>query len=73
VLCGGMRMARVVGWALHINPTPIIVPCHRVVNKEGRLARNFGFGGESAQRELLLKEGVQFEDDGRVKREYFLK
>lgn len=38
---GNPRMARQVGWALHANRSNE-VPCHRVVNREGRLAPNFG-------------------------------
>ena len=52
---------RVVGWALHANKNSK-VPCHRVVNKEGRLAKNFAYGGEKAQREKLEKEGIGFKD-----------
>ena len=43
-LAGSPRGARAVGWALHRNPYPWVtggetpVPCHRVVNREGRLA-----------------------------------
>ena len=33
---------RSVGWALHANRDEK-TPCHRVVNREGRLAPNFGF------------------------------
>lgn len=59
-LCGNARMARQVGWALHANPRPIEVPCHRVVAKNGRLAAAFAFGGEDAQRQLLEAEGITF-------------
>ncbi len=31
----GIRSARVVGRALSINPIPIVIPCHRVVAKNG--------------------------------------
>jgi len=55
----GLKDARVIGWALHANKSPKI-PCHRVVNKEGRLARNYAFGGWKKQKEKLLKEGVGF-------------
>lgn len=59
-LCGNPRMSRQVGWALHVNPEPYVVPCHRVVNKSGRLARSFAFGGEDVQKQLLVDEGVTF-------------
>ena len=62
-LCGNNRMSRQVGWALHVNPQPYIVPCHRVVNRNGRLAPSFAFGGEEIQKQLLLAEGVQFADE----------
>lgn len=54
------RMARQVGWALHKNPTPEIIPCHRVVFADGRLSPAFAFGGENAQHTLLTNEGVTF-------------
>ena len=65
-LAGNPRMARVVGYALHQNPAPGYIPCHRVVNREGRLAPAFAFGGEEVQRALLVAEGVCFLPDGRV-------
>ena len=45
-LCGNPRMSRQVGWALHVNPEPYVIPCHRVVNCEGKLAPSFAFGGQ---------------------------
>ena len=56
---GHPRAARQVGNALHNNPTPVVVPCHRVVNREGRLAPAFAFGGVDKQAELLRSEGVE--------------
>ena len=61
-LCGNVRMSRQVGWALHVNPEPYITPCHRVVNREGRLSGGFAFGGIDVQRYLLANEGVTFID-----------
>jgi len=52
---------RVIGWALHANKDRG-VPCHRVVDRNGRLAPNFAFGGDKEQRLLLEKEGVTFKD-----------
>lgn len=54
---------RTVGTALHLNPYEEDVPCHRVVNREGRIAPGFAFGGIGAQRKLLEKEGVEFKDE----------
>ncbi len=61
-LCGNPRSSRAVGYALHVNPYPGVVPCHRVVNREGRLAPAFAFGGAQIQKELLEKEGVPVEE-----------
>ena len=66
LLAGNPRWARVVGYALHINPEPGIIPCHRVVNREGKVAPGFAFGGEGVQRQLLESEGIVFELDGRI-------
>lgn len=66
LLAGNPRWARVVGYALHVNPEPGIIPCHRVVNREGRVAPGFAFGGEGVQRQLLESEGIIFETDGRI-------
>lgn len=63
---GAPRASRQVGWALHVNPFPGIVPCHRVVFKNGSLCKGFAFGGESAQRALLQEEGIAFREDGTV-------
>ena len=66
LLAGNPRWARVVGYALHTNPAPGIIPCHRVVNREGRVAPGFAFGGEGVQRQLLEAEGIVFDSDGRI-------
>jgi methylated-DNA-protein-cysteine methyltransferase-like protein len=58
----GTRDARRVGHALHANSDPNI-PCHRVVNKDGRLAPGYAFGGPNEQRSKLMSEGVEFLDD----------
>lgn len=65
-LIGEPRKARYVGYALHVNPEPGTIPCHRIVFADGRLANGFAFGGPQAQRDLLAAEGVAFLDDGRV-------
>ncbi len=66
LLAGNPRWARVVGYALHQNPAPGIIPCHRVVNREGRVDTSFAFGGGETQREILEKEGIVFEHDGHI-------
>lgn len=57
----GLRDTRKVGWALHGNKSDQ-VPCHRVVNKDGRLAPNFAFDGAEEQRRRLEAEGVKMID-----------
>lgn len=64
--CGSPGASRAVGMALHRNPRPGEIPCHRVVNREGRLAPGFAFGGPNEQRLLLESEGVCVSADGYV-------
>ena len=63
---GNPHLSRVVGYALHANPQPGTIPCHRVVKRDGALAEGFAFGGPGRQAELLRGEGVRFTPDGRV-------
>ena len=65
-LAGRPRSARYVGYALHSNPYPGEVPCHRVVFADGRICEAFAFGGPQVQRELLEQEGVAFIDEAHV-------
>jgi len=56
--------ARAVGNALANNPFPLIVPCHRAVRSDRHLG---GYqGGIEMKRALLEKEGITFDDAGRV-------
>ena len=66
LMAGNPRWSQIVGYALHANPEPGIIPCHRIVNKEGKLAKAFAFGVENAQRDMLKREGVTFIDDNTV-------
>jgi len=56
-LLGRPRGGREVGWALHGCPDPR-VPCHRVVDRNGRLAPHF-----RQQRASLTAEGVRVRSD----------
>ena len=60
---GSPRGARQVGRLLHTNRTPIVVPCHRVVFRDGSLSSAFAHGGENIQRDWLEREGVPFAGD----------
>lgn len=59
----GTKDARRVGHALHANKEGSGVPCHRVVNKDGRLAPGYAFGGPNEQEMRLKAEGVKFLDE----------
>jgi methylated-DNA-protein-cysteine methyltransferase-like protein len=61
----GIKDARKVGWALHVNKKPE-TPCHRMVNREGRVAVSFAFGGREGQKKRLRSEGITFKDAERV-------
>ena len=63
---GSRRLSRVVGYALHVNPQPGIIPCHRVVKRDGEVSTAFAFGGANQQVELLKSEGVAFLDGSHV-------
>ena len=53
--------SRMVGRVLRYSPESASLPCHRVVNREGRTAP-----GWSLQRTLLEAEGVAFKANGHV-------
>ena len=65
-LAGNANLARTVGNALHINPDPASIPCHRVVNSKGKTAEFYAFGGADAKRKRLEAEGVVFDANGKV-------
>ena len=48
---GQPRASRAVGQALHHNPVPVIVPCHRVIGADSSLT---GFGSGIALKRALL-------------------
>ena len=48
---------RAVGSAVGRNPIPLLIPCHRVVRRDGRIGE-YGLGGTEAKRALLSAEGV---------------
>ena len=59
-MAGNPRGARAVGFVLHRNPEPGVIPCHRVVGADGSL------GGYSAgldrKRFLLDLEGIPYNE-----------
>lgn len=60
---GNKHLARAVGNILHTNPRPDLYPCYKVVNAQGKLAKNFGFGGIAEQKRRLECDGVEVVDD----------
>lgn len=68
---GKPRASRAVGAALRANPTPVVVPCHRVVGGDGGLRGYGGGAGTPRKAELLKKEGVRV-SEGRVDLSKFL-
>lgn len=65
-MLGDKRKARIVGFALHANKDPKNIPCHRVVNRFGKLAKGFAFKGQKEQQRRLKKEGVTVDKNGRI-------
>jgi deoxyribonuclease V len=63
---GDVRAARTVGMILCKNPTPITVPCHRIVYNDGDIGWYSGKGcGKEKKESILREEGVNIKD-GRV-------
>ena len=61
------RPPRLVGYALHAAPDSARLPWHRVVNAQGRISLGRGVtGGELPQRFRLEREGVVFDQTGRI-------
>ena len=58
--------ARAVGQALAQNPSPLVVPCHRVIAADGSLGGFSAEGGVELKRRLLALEGV-LTSDGRMR------
>lgn len=55
---GSPKAYRAVGSALHKNPFPILIPCHRVLSKNGN---KLLYGGGSEIKKMLLDhEGIVF-------------
>lgn len=65
-LLGSPRVARHVGFALAaLSRTDEPVPWHRVINAQGRISHR-GDVRRAAQQRLLEREGVAFDERGRV-------
>lgn len=60
-LIGRPQCSRMVGQAMFHAPEELHLPCHRVVNSQGRLVPSW-----EDQRSLLEKEGITFRKNGYV-------
>lgn len=67
----GVSNPRNVGYVLHLNPNPMLTPCHRVVHADGTLPDGYAFGGKHVQKEKLQSEGVEFISELKVKKVSF--
>ncbi len=62
----GIKNPRLVGFVLHRNIDPKNIPCHRVIRSNGKLAKGYAFGGESKQKDILIKEGIIFNQNNTI-------
>lgn len=62
---GNPRAARQVVWILHSSSGKEKLPWHRVINSKGRISLKPDYGYE-IQRELLRKEGIEFDTNDTV-------
>lgn len=58
---GNDKASRAVGMANHCNPIPVIIPCHRVIGKNGKLT---GYAGGLEKKTALLDLERSFEENG---------
>ena len=58
--------ARQVGYALHALPAGASIPWHRVVNARGEVSPRAERGSDYLQRDLLEREGIDFDERGRL-------
>lgn len=64
-----VNYARFVGLALSKNPIPVLIPCHRVIDRNLRL---HGFtGGLSLKEKLLKVEGIEIKN-GKVDKRFLV-
>ena len=51
---------RVIGRIMNKNPYPVIIPCHRVVNSNGKVG---GYAyGQDVKSNMLTKEGIKIKN-----------
>jgi len=60
--CSKPAAARAIGLAAGKNPVPLLIPCHRIVNADGRLGGFSAGGGVSLKAQMLELEGHTIEE-----------
>jgi len=53
---GAPKAARAVGGVMARNPTPLIIPCHRVIRSDGKIGGFSATGGASLKKRMLEME-----------------
>ena len=66
LIVGAGCTARMVGYCMASLPPGSDVPWQRVINRQGKISPRGAGMGAQLQRELLLQEGVEFSDAGRI-------
>lgn len=66
LIVGNGCTARMVGYCMASLPPGSAVPWQRVINRQGKISPRGAGMGAQLQRELLLQEGVEFSDTGRI-------
>lgn len=57
-MIGNRKACRAVGMAIHQNPVPVIIPCHRVIRKDGTIG---GYIGGTERKKILLDMEREYE------------
>lgn len=70
-LAGLRGHARQIGYAMAALPSDSDVPWHRVINSKGCCSPRATPGGDVRQRQLLQRERIRFDDQGRVSLEKY--
>ena len=65
-LAGIPGRPRRVGYALRILPDDIDIPWHRVINAKGEISPRGEMGFAELQQNLLKKESIQFDSNGKI-------
>lgn len=55
---GSPKSMRAVGQALRCNPYPLIIPCHRVIQEDGKLGGYAGCFGTKKEKLLELEKKI---------------